>query len=274
MLLWRKIDIWARKRINQIRSIKFWAWIHANSTQLQTIIAVVGILSFLFAYSSLKLEFQKFHFDYGDQISVVYNESELEVRPLNKLVSNINVKVEAYLQISDKRFSPKNPQYILLENYLSEKDDCSPTGCAPSQFDLSADKTKIPLWSQMENLQILFNQTPTKVYANLLCIVTIDYSDPQRRYQKEKFVLPDCLSKDSGYSDYSDRRLIRVTTEQLNEYLNNELIIGSVDFAKTNQFGLGSYYSTRRILNLLSKYRWHFRYLEPSSIRNYRLYKK
>ncbi|PIR54111.1 hypothetical protein COU75_02575 [Candidatus Peregrinibacteria bacterium CG10_big_fil_rev_8_21_14_0_10_42_8] len=217
-------------------------------------------------FKTLRFEVQKFNLDYGNQIVVTYSGSNLTTKPLNNLVSDLNMNVEVFLKISDKQFTTQNPQYIQVKNYLEENFECIGAFCERNHLSLSAKESIFNFNEQMRNLEIIFNETPKKVYAELLCIATIDYSDPQRRYQKEHYVATNCLE------GYWASEPFRVTTEQLSNYLQNDQIIGTIDFSKTDKFGLASFYFTRRMLVFLSRNRWYERYIEPSSVRQYRLY--
>ena len=229
---------------------------------LQVLIAFGGLILLYLGYQTVKLEIKKFQLDYGNQIQVFYSGATLYVMGTNELISDIRVKSKVYLELSEDRFGRTNPYFIEAVDIYK----CLyPYECLSKYYN-RADHRLMSVNGQLISLEMLFNATPTKFYPEIVCLSTVEYSDPQRNYKKEFY-----YSRGCNLDDWYENFLTRVTEEEANEKINKSRIIGSFDFKRTEGFGFASYTFSRYIINRLSAYTWNKRFIEPSSLRQYRL---
>ncbi|MFH1443931.1 MAG: hypothetical protein ABIG34_00895 [Candidatus Peregrinibacteria bacterium] len=235
---------------------RLWGLLKENSGVLSLLAIVIGFLA-------LRFERSKFEYDYGYQAQLVLSGNLLHARKENDLVSNLRVRTITYLRLSDERFTSKNSQYIELKNYYVT------VGC-PIGYDYRCNVDRIdqkPLReSNVGNLEVLFNETPTKIYPTIICVSSLEYSDPKNQYQKQWY-----LSEACDPDTYIDvQRHYQVTKEELDEVINSENIIGSIDYSLSGPMGIADPAITRQIINLLIQKRWKERFIEPSLIRWWR----
>jgi len=225
---------------------------------------VIGLLVLIFGFRTLLLDLRKFEYDYGPQAQLVLSGSTLYAKKNNDLVTNVRVRTTAYLQLSDERFSSENSQYIELKNYYMS------SGC-PIGYESMCNFDRIiqePLRDNyIANLEILFNETPTKVYPTIVCVSSLEYSDPKALYHKQWYVSERC---DPDWN-FSFQRHYQVTEQEVGELISDENIIGSIEFSRSSSLGIADPLITRQILNILIQKRWKQRFVESFPLRQWRI---
>ncbi len=261
-MLRRKISILGTAIWSPIKKsvVVIWSWLNKNGTAIQSLAVLIAIATFWLSIRSVIEEQRKFNLDYGSPIRLIYSGSTLQVNSVDPVISNIDMRVDIYLQLSEKKYEIHNPIYIEVKNLLQHPFTGGKVWLRIfSELEMPRNKY-VPVSSQISNLDYVFNETPKKLYPSLLCLITIDYSDANNNYKKEYYVSHDCINEP-----------IKMTEEQINRYLERTRVIGSIDYAKTNRYGFASGYFVNRMSSLLSKHVWKTHWRESSLIRDYRL---
>lgn len=263
--------------------IKYWGKsFRDNSSAIQAVAAILGLSLIFYAIKSFMIEYEKFNFDYGDQISLSLSGSSLIAKANNRLITDLRVTTDVYLAISKEKYSVEGTSYYLLNNFF-----VCPGDISFYQYNNRCDHTnrtfQVPaqramnLGGQFLSLKIIFGNSPFKStsFPFLVYISTVEYTDPKGEYRKENF-FSQLLIEGTYYSSNEPTETsiypqhYRVTEEQLNTIFQRNEIIGSFDYAKTRPLGLAEHKLTKNLLLELSKKRWHKRFIEPSSLRRYR----
>lgn len=249
-----------------MRRKSFWQWLRDNSGAIQAIASVVGVTAIGISLWAARIELQRFQLDYGPQAELVMSGSRLKVKMNNWYVRDFRTTVIPYLQLSEKQYEKKNPQYIQLTNYYEcfsvlygqygEYSECVDTPAG-----------KRPRWPKMfDQLAIIFNESPQKLYPSIVCISTLEFTNAKGDFEKHYYVTEEC---DPGPYDFP--RHYRVHEEQLAILFPQEKVIGTIDFGNAGMLGFGNPLVSRQVMNLVARHRWKQRFIEHPLTREWRL---
>jgi hypothetical protein len=168
--------------------LRSWAWLQRNASGLQTVAAVLGISLIGFAAIAAFFEYRAYQFEYGRQLIVSFTHGRLLVAPANKFISGIKQQTHSFITFSDKRYESSNVQYIELINYLDQCDPFYNRYCSQTALEVAPKQTAISVLAQLNSLEMLFNTTPTKLYADILCVTDIEFVDAKGVYQVEHYL--------------------------------------------------------------------------------------
>ncbi len=239
---------------------RLWKLLNSNSSAIQALCAIFGLILIVYGYSAYRIESRKFNLDYGKQSELTLSGSSLYAKRFNELISDIRVETTAYLRISDERFSITKPQYIKIPNYLI---------CVGRYLGDSICEVENILQSprrdtaHIDDLEIIFNETPTKVWANPVCISSLEYTDPQNNRVKKNYFTENCGL--NYYSWYPPAHYL-ISDKEIAEKIPTVKVIGEIDFSKVNKLAFADPKFTKKLLTLLGKYRWHQRVTEDPQI--------
>lgn len=245
---------------NQLKTC--WEWLNKYAAAIGLFISTIGLMAIFYGLKSFQIELNKFKLDYGEKVEMKFSYDSVYAVPKNEMVTNIHIRsAKVFIKLSENYFDTVNPKYIEISDIFSP---CGYPNCDDLSFREIRPKG-ITLSKQIDNLEYVFNMTPTKLYASLICIFTIEY------YSKNIIEKENYLSNGCNINEYRENEQPgRISNEQL-ETLIEDKILGKIDYSQTNNFGIASDYGINRLLQILARNYWKVHIRETRGFKVYRI---